>query len=850
VVFSPLGTNILVRIQLGQALFEGDSFMKSIGVGKRRKNALVLCTSASLLFSCTGTSDTLNSNDSTTLAAEIAKVSNDKSTKQLAKESTKDRSELLKTQANASDAKDKSLIATSDVLNKQTILECKKCASKLDLLQGENIDRIVISKTSESGIPSVQLNAKDNQVVLELPKQVAWSQVSKEIEGKIVRSATLTDKQTIIIDVANASNIKVDAETVKDTFVLCISDKNYSTKTTPQALVALLEKQGSSGLTKQPAARLSSLSIDENGAGSIKAKLSSPVDFKLEKTAPSEFVLRLVGVTEGEGVTETLLASNADLAIKSARSTRENTDTIIRIFVKPEVDLDAQSDESGNVLVRALPLGAELDIRAQFNPEATPVANATKVPSGEVKSKSPVIKSDATGKVETQQVGSPAKPSTPVRTFAGSGDELDAYSGKLISLDLQETDIENALRIIAEVSNLNIITTDAVTGKVTMRLIDVPWDQALDVILKTNGLDQVREGNVVRIAPIDQLKAERLALKEAQQAEEQLEELKLRFVRVSYSKAAELKPLLESVITERGIVSYDERTNQLIVKDIDKGLENVNQLVAKLDLRTPQVLLETQIVEANRTLLRDLGNEFGFSFVQSPQTGNATGSNFPNSVQFGGSFRNPAAATTNSISLLLGSADGSKSLTQIITALENEGTVRIVSKPAVATLNNKPALIKSIEKVRIRLPQGGVSVATGAGANAQGQGNVATEIIEVGIVLEVTPQASPDYYVLLDINAKSSTLGTNSVDGIPSEIERSARSSVLISSGQTFALGGIYKISDNTNLGGLPFFKDIPVVGSLFRRSNTDNRDEELLFFVTPRIVEGSFDDATMSPAA
>ena len=181
------------------------------------------------------------------------------------------------------------------------------------------------------------------------------------------------------------------------------------------------------------------------------------------------------------------------------------------------------------------------------------------------------------------------------------GDYFDAdqkYSGRLISLDLQDTEIDNALRIIAEVSNLNIIASDEVTGKVTLRLIDVPWDQALDVILKTNGLDKVQEGNVVRIAPVEKLRAEREALKQAQQAEEELEPLKVQYIRVSYAKAADLTPLVESVLTERGIVAYDERSNQLIVKDIGKGLGNVTKLVEKLDLRTPQVLIETQIVEA------------------------------------------------------------------------------------------------------------------------------------------------------------------------------------------------------------------------------------------------------------
>ena len=146
----------------------------------------------------------------------------------------------------------------------------------------------------------------------------------------------------------------------------------------------------------------------------------------------------------------------------------------------------------------------------------------------------------------------------------------------------------------------------------------------------------------------------------------------------------------------------------------------------------------------------------------------------------------------------------------------------------------------------MKLPNGGLSVATGSGAQASGTGSTATEVIEAGITLNVTPQASPDYYILLDIKARSSTFGTKTVEGIPNEFERSASSTVLVSSGQTFALGGIYKVTEADNVSGVPFFKDIPVIGTFFRRSVINDSDEELLFFITPRIVEGSFDDATM----
>ncbi|RMD85534.1 MAG: type IV pilus secretin PilQ, partial [Candidatus Dadabacteria bacterium] len=388
-----------------------------------------------------------------------------------------------------------------------------------------------------------------------------------------------------------------------------------------------------------------------------------------------------------------------------------------------------------------------------------------------------------------------------------------------------------------------------------LRLVDVPWDQALDVILKTNGLDKVQEGNVIRVAPVNKLKEEREILKEAQRADEDLQPLLVRYIRISYSNAEDLKPLIETVLTERGSVAVDSRTNQIIVKDIQRGIANVAQLVSKLDLRTPQVLLETQIVEASRSFLRDLGSEVGFNVIQSPETGNATGKNFPNSIQVQGSAGGgqsaisfPAAVDNigSAVTALFASADGAEALSLRLSSLEQEGKVKIISRPSVATVNNKKAVIKSVEKIRVKTPDSGLSVATGEGAVSSGASAVATETFEVGIVLEVTPQASPDYYVLLDINAKSSTLGSTVVDGIPSEVERSATSTVLVSSGQTFALGGIYKITDKDTLDGVPFFKDLPGFGHFFRRSLVDNSHEELIFFITPRIVEGSFDDAAM----
>lgn len=643
-----------------------------------------------------------------------------------------------------------------------------------------------------------------------------------------------------------------------------------------------------------------SIALEGQGAQpSVVVGIGGPAEYSMARTAPSEYVLTLRDIAADDNLLkQTLFTSKESSGIRSVRMARDGDDVLVRIFAQPSSYLTAKKVDGKLIIQETQDLSQiAKDIRAQMAPPSAQDANAkdpssptaaaatpTKADSSSTdkgttgqpknidpKGKKPDVakqngdpiakKPDADKQVaaEASKRESSAQASKQEAELAAIRGNSVTYTGRLISLDLQDADIDSALRIIAEVSNLNIVAGEGVVGKVTLKLVDVPWDQALDVILKNAGLDKVLEGNVLRVAPVDKLKAERESFKQARVAEEELEPLSVKYMRISYAKASEIKALVETVLTERGTVAFDERSNQLVVKDVRKGLQNVTELIRKVDLRTPQILLETQIVEANRNLSRQLGSELGFQYIQSPATGNGTGLNFPSAIAVGGSvdptngitgsaFPIPVSSAAGSaITMLFDSADGTKNLQLRLTQLEQQGQVRIVSKPAVATTNNKPAEIKSVEKYRVKLPNGGLSIATGSGAQSTGAGNVATQTIEAGIVLNVTPQASPDYYILLDIQAKSSSFGAQKVDGIPNEIERSASSSVLVSSGQTFALGGIYKITENEALTGVPFFKDIPVLGTFFRSSVTENKDEELLFFITPRIVEGSFEDASLN---
>jgi len=447
------------------------------------------------------------------------------------------------------------------------------------------------------------------------------------------------------------------------------------------------------------------------------------------------------------------------------------------------------------------------------------------------------------------------------------------FHGQRISLDFKDADIQNVLRVLADVSGLNIIATDDVKGKVTLHLTEVPWDQALDLVLRSNRLEKTREGNVVRISTVARLKEEREALRAALDAEKELEPLRVKYLRVNYARADEqLVDKVKGVLTDRGSVTFDERTNTIVIRDIPHGIEDATDLVRELDVQSPQVLIEANIVEATRDVARGLGVQWGYNFQAGPATGNPTGFNFPGTVGLGSAAGNglntgsappsaggvpsppvpfladfpvPAgfsgfgAGAGSALDLALGSLDGTHTLSSRLTALEEEGKAKVISRPRVITMNNVAATIQSLTILRVKLPSTGTVINTGTGG-AAGAASTATEKINTGITLVVTPQISSDGFVLLNIYAKSSqpdfTSG-RSVDGIPNEISREANSNVLIPNSQTVVLGGIFRNTSDDRETGLPYLRNIPALGWLFKRNLHTTHREELLVFITPRIV-------------
>ena len=416
-----------------------------------------------------------------------------------------------------------------------------------------------------------------------------------------------------------------------------------------------------------------------------------------------------------------------------------------------------------------------------------------------------------------------------------------SYTGQKLSLDFKDADIKNVFRLLAEVSGLNIVVTNDVNRKVTLRLVDVPWDQALDLLIDTNGLGKEQMGNVVRISTAGQLKTERDALFAAKKSEETLEPLHTVYFNINYAKAKDLEPKIKTLLSKRPDASLvtDERSNMIMVRDIKKAVDDATILIARLDARTPQVLIESNLIETTPSFARALGSRLTFG-VGSTTFSSGAGAGVP----FSGtptSFPALSAGLGATLGLIQNRFFGIHNLATALEAAENEGNIRIISRPSVVTLNNQASTIRSERILRISLPSS-TNIATGSGSSAAGAA-VATEKIPVGIILTVTPQVSSDGFILLNINVKSSSIANSPTVSAGSsvipfdELNREANASVLVRDGETIVLGGILKDTRQESESGVPYLKDVPVFGWLFKNHRWQKDFEELMVFITPRVT-------------
>jgi type IV pilus assembly protein PilQ len=436
------------------------------------------------------------------------------------------------------------------------------------------------------------------------------------------------------------------------------------------------------------------------------------------------------------------------------------------------------------------------------------------------------------------------------------------YIGEKLSLNFQNIEVRSVLNVIADFTDLNIITSDTVAGNLTLRLKDVPWDQALDIILQTRGLDQRKNGNVVWIAPRDELATkEKLALESRQQITE-LEPVRTESFQLNYAKADVISKILsddkQRILSKRGSSVVDPRTNQLFVQDVSVRLEDVRRLISKLDIPVRQVLIEARIVEANDNFSKNLGTRLGFGRDLRSTQGIREGTRLlgDQSLQFNaGGLLAPASQlagftagtpnfTGNSVadtlqnvnlpasglagfgagafSLILFNQAKSRFLSLELTALESDGKGKIISSPRVLTADNVEALIEQ----GTELPY---QQATSSGATS-------VSFRKANLALKVKPQITPDGNIIMALDVNKDAVGQVTTSGFAIDTKH-IKTEVLVENGGTVVIGGIYTQDTRNTTIKVPLFGDIPVLGQLFRNNQRSDSKTELLVFITPRIA-------------
>lgn len=435
--------------------------------------------------------------------------------------------------------------------------------------------------------------------------------------------------------------------------------------------------------------------------------------------------------------------------------------------------------------------------------------------------------------VEVQDVAPPAEQrqgAAPAFKAHEVSEGKKQYVGDPISFSLRDADIKEVLRTFAKVSGLNMVIQPGVSGVVTVELEQVPWDQALEIILKTNNLWYELDGNIMRIAPRSMLNAEAREAAEARQAAALAVPLRTVLKRISYAEAQGIATLLRSggasVLSARGSVVVDDRTNTLIIKELPDYMNTVLDVIDQVDVPEPQVMIEARIVETTKNFNKSLGIQWGFNGVADAQHGNTTGLIFPSNVTGSGAVNLLTGGNNGLLNISLGNVLNTFTLDAQLQAAESQGLVNILSAPKVATLNNVQASIQS-----------GLQIPIQTVAN----NTVTVQFVNATLSLNVTPHVTADGTVLLDINvSKREPLQAFLVVGAGNApiSTKEAKTRVIVRDGGTTVIGGIYRVTTDQGQDKVPGLGDIPILGHLFRNRRTSTANEELLIFITPRVIK------------
>jgi type IV pilus assembly protein PilQ len=476
-------------------------------------------------------------------------------------------------------------------------------------------------------------------------------------------------------------------------------------------------------------------------------------------------------------------------------------------------------------------------------PAAKPIVAAAPAPSNSVN----------TGYTETSQ----PTISTPSTAPAASGAQqaptpapAGKYSGEPISVNLKDVDLRDFFRLIHEISGLNVVVDPAVKGTLTIVLDDVPWDQALDIVLKNNDLDKQLDGNVLRIATKETLKKEADQNRELAKAQAEAADVVTTTRVLSYAKATDLVPTMKKFLSSRGDILADSRSNTLIIRDIPGVLPVLDNLLRQLDRKSQQVEIEARVVAANRSFSREIGTELAAAFAQGGSTvGGATAvgtspvvhTPAPPFCVGSNCMPTPGSTTPSSGSLPLLTNLGATvptsgfsyifqnsriSLDTIITAAEERGVGKLISKPKVITQNNQKAIVKQGTKIPVQTVV---------------NNTVSVQFVDAVLELDVTPQITAEGTIYMDVDVKNDQIDSSipRVQGIPAIDTQESNTKVLIADGGTVVIGGVIVTQQRTDIQQVPLLGSLPVVGNLFRHTTVSSTAQELLFFLTPRILPG-----------
>jgi type IV pilus assembly protein PilQ len=607
-----------------------------------------------------------------------------------------------------------------------------------------------------------------------------------------------------------------------------------------------------SGAAVAPTARLTAISSRLHGkASSLIIEATVPVPYVTMRPDPLTILIdfRNVGA---EGVTNSVTGSDrspvATVAVESVESMGAPASRVRITLVQPVVhrvrserntvvvDFDKPSRDGVVYLKPAMRQSGAANTKSLVEPVETPTRD-------------PIAALELIGLQSRPSLG-PARP--PASADSGSSGPQTGrqqsdqpapgqrrFTGHPVSLDFQGADLRSVLRTFAEISSLNMVIDPAVQGTVEVALRDVPWDQALDMILRANKLGYLVDGNIVRIAPLTVLADEEAQRRKLADEQALAGELHVLTKTLSYAKAEDLQQLLtKSALSSRGTAQVDPRTNTLIITDLQDRLTTASDLITTLDRAQPQVEIEARIVQTNKNYARVLGIQWGFLGRVDPTLGNTTPLAFPNSGSLGGRTGgqqgpNGTATAVNlgvqgapsAVGLALGSVNGAFNLDMVLSALETSGNGRILSTPRVSTQNNVEAEIMQGVQIPIQIV-----------AN----NTITVSFKDAALTLKVIPQITAAGTVIMKIAVENASPDfTRSVNNIPPINTQRATTSVLVNDGQTTVIGGIYTSTEQAQTDRTPGLGSIPLIRWLFKRDSVNDQSTELLIFITPKIIKG-----------